>query len=307
MVAISMWSEFPPHVRAFLRAANGIGARGIEAVWAEGCFAAGAIAKARPSPWVSKRHERVVVVATHPDDEFAGCAGTLLRHRQVGDEVLVAVVTDGSASRALPVDVSAMAQHRDLESRAAADRMGVRREWIGLREGRWSASEGRDAIHNILQAANPTLIYAPSNIDFHPEHRRVAGALAEILRNPSMKLAVRIYPCQVPLTPLLVNLIHDVSDLETELRGIHDIYGSQRKTLVCTFRSRHYAARFYGAPKLVEGFCSVSPELFVELHRGPPGTFRALGLRAWADPVSLVFGMTERLRWREASKHASDP
>jgi LmbE family N-acetylglucosaminyl deacetylase len=300
-----MWFEASPSARAFLRAANGVGSRGVEAVWSAGCFAAGSMARPSPQKWATTGHERVAVVAPHPDDELAGCCGTLLRHRMSGDAVLVLFVTDGSRSRALPIDPFAMAQQRELESRAATQRLDAKREWLGLREGHWSDEAGRHALLEALRKMNPTVIYTPSHIDFHPEHRRVASALAEVLVKLDAKPSVRLYAVQVPLTPLLVNLVHDVSDLETGVRSTLSAYASQRRTLQCVFRSRRYAARFYGAPKEAEAFFAVSAELFALLHRRSPATFRPMGLRAWTDPLSLVRGAGERLRWRRIARAAA--
>jgi N-acetylglucosamine malate deacetylase 1 len=41
----------------------------------------------------------VLVIAAHPDDEVLGCAGTIARHTNAGDEVQIALLTDGVSSR----------------------------------------------------------------------------------------------------------------------------------------------------------------------------------------------------------------
>ena len=38
----------------------------------------------------------VLAIGAHPDDLEIGCAGTLIRHVQEGDEVFMAIATDGS-------------------------------------------------------------------------------------------------------------------------------------------------------------------------------------------------------------------
>ena len=37
---------------------------------------------------------RVLVIAPHPDDETLGCGGTLLRHKEKGDEIFWLIITD---------------------------------------------------------------------------------------------------------------------------------------------------------------------------------------------------------------------
>lgn len=43
--------------------------------------------------------EQVLVVAAHPDDEALGCAGTLIKHLDHGDEVSLLFMTDGITGR----------------------------------------------------------------------------------------------------------------------------------------------------------------------------------------------------------------
>jgi N-acetylglucosamine malate deacetylase 1 len=37
---------------------------------------------------------RILVVATHPDDETLGCGGTLLKHKDIGDEIHWLIATE---------------------------------------------------------------------------------------------------------------------------------------------------------------------------------------------------------------------
>ena len=39
---------------------------------------------------------KVLAIGAHPDDLEYGCAGTLIKHVQRGDQVFLALVTDGS-------------------------------------------------------------------------------------------------------------------------------------------------------------------------------------------------------------------
>jgi len=210
----------------------------------------------------------------------------------------VAVVTDGSRSGALGFDRTTMAEQREREATAAVAKLGAQLHWMGLREGDWSDDDGRNAIGRALADVDPTVVYAPSNIDFHPEHRRVARTLAATLSLSGLKPEVRIYAIQVPITPLLTNVIHDVSDLEATIRFVFGCYASQQISLESTFRARRYAACFYGANKLAEGFCALPTDLYVDLQNRPFTRFKGMGIRAWSDPLALTVGISERLYWR---------
>jgi LmbE family N-acetylglucosaminyl deacetylase len=213
--------------------------------------------------------------------------------------VHLAIVTDGARSRAHGIDGVSMRRIREQEAKRAAARMGVSCDWLGLHEGDWSDEDGTDAIRQRLRDVAPTIIYAPSNIDYQPEHRRLARTLAALLADRAFTPEVRIYAVQVPLTPLLVNLVHDVSDLEPSIEAVWRCYATQLGSVSRTFRLRRYAARFYGAETQVEGFCALPAEIYSSLHRRRPARFRALYVRAWLDPLAVMVGSVERMTWRK--------
>ena len=277
--------------------------RGAEGFWASVSGVAGALSRhAHTRQWASSGRERVVVIAPHPDDEAVGCAGTLIRHHNSGDLVRIAVMTDGSRSRAFGFDAASMRGLREAEAIRAAARMGASCDWVGLREGDWSDDSARAAVLRVLRETRPTVIYAPSFIDYHPEHRRVAKTLAAILEEVHAALEVRMYAVQVPLTPLLTNLVHDVSDLEASIGSVFACYPSQRESLMPTLRLRRYAARFYGASTQVEGFFAIPAPAYVSLHGRPPARFRSLAGRAWTDPLAMLVGGAERITWNRFAR-----
>ena len=43
--------------------------------------------------------KKVLVIVAHPDDEVLGCGGTIAKHKDIGDEVTVLIMSDGVNSR----------------------------------------------------------------------------------------------------------------------------------------------------------------------------------------------------------------
>jgi LmbE family N-acetylglucosaminyl deacetylase len=171
------------------------------------------------------------VLAPHPDDEAIGCAGSILKHVGCGDRVSIVIATDGRRSQTI-ADPTEMSEQRRKEAAAAAQLLGdVRVEWLGFREGDWDLRELQSRLETLLDGIQPDVIYAPSRIDFHPEHHRVAHALALALdshvRVRPRPLDVRIYSVQVPLTPALSNLVVDVSDVSERCHAVLRSYTSQ--------------------------------------------------------------------------------
>src|SRR5262245_198206 len=180
----------------------------VEQTWAIGFAAAGRVARPTVRRWSSPGQQRVLAVAPHPDDEACGCGGTLVRHKRRGDRVCVAYITDGRRSRALGLAPDEMARRRRQEAEAGARILDVDRlAWLGAPEGEWSAEQLQPALRALIERFAPDVIYAPSRIDFHPEHHKAAYALALALAATALAPRVRVYQVQVPLTPILTNLV----------------------------------------------------------------------------------------------------
>jgi LmbE family N-acetylglucosaminyl deacetylase len=252
------------------------------------------------------------VIAAHPDDEAAGCAGVILQHLRHGDRVRILCVTDGGRSRALGLPPEQMGAVRRAEMETAADALGAELEWIGLSEGAWSSDNLLERLREALARFRPHLAYAPSRVDFHPEHLAVARefALALALSPQAIGPVIRVYPIQVPLTDHLCNLVAPVDRSAEPLHAAFTAHSSQLGSLRSSLRPRRYAARFHGLTGWVEEFWQLAPATYARLHRDIPRrslgrTFR--GLRPWAfsDPLSYLRGRRERQRLARVA--AQDP
>lgn len=268
---------------------------GVTAIWAAGFTLLGVIQPHLTQLWSSPGELKVIVVAPHPDDEVIGCAGTILRHRLAGDEVTVIVVTDGRRSRAGGLGPEAMAARREAEAREAAARLGATMCWLGLPEGEWHKEE----LAGIAPALNEAdVVYAPSCVDFHPEHLQVAHALAGL--QPSAT-EVRVYGIHTPLTAVLTNFVAPLDGTVAGARHAAAAYRSQADSVNRSWRTRRYAARRHRLPGLVEPFWQIRGALYARLHAGPPAhwseqPYRALRGRSWSDPLAYVAGLAERRR-----------
>jgi LmbE family N-acetylglucosaminyl deacetylase len=243
----------------------------------------------------------VLVLAPHPDDEAIGCAGTILRHVAAGDEVCVCIATDGRRSRALP-DPDRMAERRRREASAAAGLLGVERlSWLGLAEGECSSEEVARSVLELLRQIRPDLIYAPSRIDFHPEHFKVAHALAVALTrcDPQAAPAVRIYPVQVPLGAAC-NLVSELPGLWSRIEQVLSAYSSQSGVFRGIVRRRRYAELFHRLGHPVEEFWQLAARDYIALHRQQPDEWRKAfrGMRniSVSDPLAYLAGRAERRR-----------
>lgn len=126
----------------------------------------------------------ILVVAPHPDDEIIGCGGILAAHRDAGESVHVAVVTDGGQGQpGGPGGVDYVAM-REEETRRALDVLGggevhfLRHSDGGLR-GDWSAVP---EITALVERVRPSKIFVTSPFEVHPDHRATALIAFRALR-----------------------------------------------------------------------------------------------------------------------------
>jgi LmbE family N-acetylglucosaminyl deacetylase len=268
--------------------------RGLEISFAGGLRAAGTL-RARPRLLAPGGGLTVLAVAPHPDDETIGCGGTLALHTRAGDRVHVLFVTDGRRSGALGLRPDEMARRRRLEGEAAAAALGASgTSWLELREGEWSDRELAERAAPVLTELAPAVVYAPSRVDFHPEHVAAARALAPLLTRLAPAARVRVYPIQVPLTRALTNLVAPVAlePLATALAAYETQAGSARHAL----RPRRYAAAAYGVPGLAEELWEMDVAAYARVHEkaGDGDAYRGLRPFAITDPLAYVRGFSAR-------------
>lgn len=249
--------------------------------------------------------QRVLVVAPHPDDEAIGCVGAVLLHAAAGSRVRIAIATDGRGSRTL-TDPDAMARQRRAEAIAAAQLMRIERlECLDLPEGNWQPGELTSRLSHLIEEFAPELIYAPSRIDFHPEHLAVAHALARALVASNCAAIMRIYQVQVPLTSVLSNLVVDVSAQFADCAAVLRSYATQAGSVACAFRQRRYSAARHGFEFAAEEFWQMSAARYVSLHAAPPSDwprpFRGLRNFPLTDPLAYWVGRDARRRMSSAA------
>jgi LmbE family N-acetylglucosaminyl deacetylase len=266
-----------------------------ERLFTSGIRLSGSLARpaARLAP---KGGQRVLVVAPHPDDEVAGCAAALLSHGAAGDELAILVATDGRQSRALGLAPEEMARRRRQEAGAAAEALSASLLWIGLPEGGWWDEELLAPLRDALVEFSPAVVYAPSRVDFHSEHLRVAAVLGRALLGE--ETLVRVYQVHVPLARSLVNVVVDAGAFAEPLEGLLRLYETQRPSLERTLRLRRYAAARHGLAGLAEEFFEMRSSRYAELHAGSPpewaGVFRGMRHRSFTDPLAYARGWRAR-------------
>jgi LmbE family N-acetylglucosaminyl deacetylase len=114
---------------------------------------------------------RVLAVGAHPDDLEILCAGTLARYARRGDQVFMAVSTDG-AGGSMDRPEAEIRQVRQAEARASAELIGAEAIWMGQTEAQlFDTAETRLRYIDLVRRTRPDVIltHDPVN-DYHPDH-----------------------------------------------------------------------------------------------------------------------------------------
>ncbi|MDQ4077652.1 MAG: PIG-L family deacetylase [Chloroflexota bacterium] len=245
-----------------------------------------------------------MVVAPHPDDETIGAGGVAALHALAGDRVTVVVVSDGRGSQALDLSTTQMVARRRAEAEEAAKILGVQElVWLGLPEAQWQSALARAELAPYLESA--TIIYAPSCVDFHPEHLDVSRVVADVVQ-PTQ--SVRIYELSVPLMPLLVNLVADIHMVAPLKRQALACFTTQVGALKPLERLSSYRAALYGLADS-EVFWELSAPAYRRVIQEGKWTwyttpFRGLRARPFSDPLACMAGWQMRAQLRALAEQA---
>jgi LmbE family N-acetylglucosaminyl deacetylase len=149
---------------------------------------------------------RVLAVGAHPDDIELGCAGALLRHVAVGDEVTMLVMTRGEAG---PQGVVP----RSHEQEEAARLIGASLMWGHFRDNEIPA--GRESVAVLDAAVRSTgadIVYVHAPSDTHQDHVATSAAALAAARRTA-----RILYYQSPSTTAFTPSVF--VDVQHTLRG----------------------------------------------------------------------------------------
>lgn len=162
---------------------------------------------------------QILTLSPHPDDDVIGVGGTLVKHHQAGCRLTTLVLTDGGAGDP-EYKRSEVVQMRQQEQQAAAAHLGINRIIF------WDEPDGalapNDAnakrLRSVLSDVQPDLVYVPSFLDVHPDHRVVTSLLARALQDTDLSFTCGIYETNTPIVP---NVLVDISgEMDTKLQAV---------------------------------------------------------------------------------------
>lgn len=132
-------------------------------------------------------HDKILVVAAHPDDEALGCGGTMARWVREGRLVRVLLLADGETSRAAENDAvnPDLLEHRQQAARRAASILGCEIVTHSMPDNRMDGLELLDVIKLIeaeIDSSRPITLLTHHGGDVNIDHRLVHEAVLAACR-----------------------------------------------------------------------------------------------------------------------------
>lgn len=194
---------------------------------------------------------KVLAIGAHPDDLEYGCAGTLIKHVQRGDDVYMMIITDGAAGGDPAV--------RADEQREAGKIIGAREVFFGeYPDTQFECHrESIMKIETIVRQVEPDTVYTHFGEDTHQDHRHIARAVVPAARSVPNLLFFDALSAQQFLPSVFV----DIGGVIHQKLGALEAHASQVKktniqamTIVDIAQSAAHFRGIQGRVTYAEGF-----------------------------------------------------
>jgi LmbE family N-acetylglucosaminyl deacetylase/glycosyltransferase involved in cell wall biosynthesis len=208
---------------------------------------------------------RVLCLAPHPDDETLGCGGALALHTKACDPVKVIFLTDGAAGDSkATMEKDAYVRLRRQEAEKACRILGVTDAVFWPYPDR-SLAGSRGALSKMISFLNdyaPQLVYVPSPMEFHPDHRAACFLLCDAITSHDEDFEVAFYEVG---QPICVNRLVNITPVLDQKKDAISVYESQLKEQpydeLCFSLDRYRSMTLSGGITHAEGFSVYSSDM----------------------------------------------
>jgi LmbE family N-acetylglucosaminyl deacetylase len=137
----------------------------------------------------------VLAITSHPDDMEIACAGTLLKYRQAGHKIFIALTTSGNTgSNSIPTKEQ-VAAIREAEQLKCCEHYGAQTRFLRFDdEGLLDIPETRKAVLDAIRWADPDLIFVNPPWDPSPDHGMTGKLVCEMLPSVGANLQNADFP-----------------------------------------------------------------------------------------------------------------
>jgi len=130
--------------------------------------------------------QKILFIAVHPDDETLGCGGTILKHRENGDEIYWLIITS-STSNCLSDSAEQKIGQGPAEIKSVAAKYGfvktIELDFPEILLDTINFSELVSKIDLAINEIKPNVIYTINRSDVHSDHRISFDAVYSCTKN----------------------------------------------------------------------------------------------------------------------------
>jgi LmbE family N-acetylglucosaminyl deacetylase len=224
---------------------------------------------------------RILAIGAHPDDLEVLCSGTLVLCKERGDEIYIAIATNGNVGTGdSSVSRQEIAATRYAEAKASAAIIDAHLIWMDFDDEFLTDNrQTRERFIDAIREAQPDVMIIHSENDYHPDHR-LAGSIARDARIPaSVPLVTTAYPpTKIPTVFLMDTLLGQNFEPEFYV-DITRVIETKKKMLESHVSQAFWIKHIFGAEfsdnMLVQGrfrgaqACMKYAEAFQLLHDWP--------------------------------------
>jgi N-acetylglucosamine malate deacetylase 1 len=137
---------------------------------------------------------KVLVVAVHPDDETLGCGGTLLKHKDDGDEIHWLISTEIKESDGFNKDIVARRNSEidkivNFYNFDSVNRLDISTTKVD----EISTSRLISQISSVVNRVKPNVVYLPFKGDVHSDHKHIFNAVYSCTKSFRYPFIKKIY------------------------------------------------------------------------------------------------------------------
>lgn len=203
---------------------------------------------------------KILVISVHPDDETLGCGGTILKHKDNGDEIYWLILTKADKSVEFTEEFVAK---RKMEIKIVSNQYGFKQTinlgFITTKLHQVDFNNLIDIISATIKDIKPQIIYMNNRSDIHTDHQVAAKAIlscTKSFRYPFIE-KILMYECisetemaaPLPENMFIPNVYSDISNYIEKKVDIMKIYKSevQNPPMPRSLENIRALARYRGA------------------------------------------------------------
>lgn len=215
---------------------------------------------------------KILALSPHPDDDVFSYGGTLAKHAKNGEDITIVYLCDGSKGTPVGIRDSSLATKRKKEAQEAAEVIGVK-ELIfwGYKDNKLETNPTSiKAMASLVLELKPDIIYIPSFLDDHPDHKQTNNILSLSLKEASKHIfnynpQILMSEVWSPILPNRIIDITDVIDIKKQSINCHKTQLKSRDYCKAMLALNQYRAQINGIDGFAEAFFSLNAKLYTKL------------------------------------------